>query len=470
MLGVLVNRYDLTELNEITGNREGMGESGEVYIVGKEGYMITKSRFIEGAVFSQKVDTEPVRLFQRHRKVMTGIYPDYRGILVVGASMGDEIFREFGFDWTVLAEIDVSEAFAPVKALAWRIVWVGLSAGFLVTIVAVFFSQVIVKPVRELILVSQEVAGGNLKQDVKASRHDEIGVLINAFNSMVGNLRLLVDQLQDAIGHISTSSMEILSSSEEQSSGTSELAASITEITATVEELSTSAKNIATHAESVEKVAMDTEDTGYEGMESVSTSIRIMEKIKEVTKDSANKIILLSEKSQKIGEVLGIIKEIAGETHLLALNASIEASAAGEFGKRFSVVAAEVRRLAERTKSSAEEIKTVVSEILTSTNTAVLSTEQSVKNVEKGVEVVQKVGQSIESNLGLIKQTTDASKQIVMATQQQKSATEQVAGTMRELSAVVKQTADGLKQSAAAVAELNKLADNFREIAKKFKT
>lgn len=470
VLGVIVNRYDLTGLNEIACNREGMGQSGEVYIVNKDGYMITESRFIENAVFRQKVDTEPVKLFRNQGKIMTGIYPDYRGMSVVGASMGDDMSGEFGFGWTILAERDVAEAFAPIRALALKVLWLSVGSGLFVVLVAVVFARLTVKPVRELIKVSRHIGEGKLDQEVKLHRHDEIGDLIRVFNYMLESLRLLVKQTQEAIAHISSASMEILSISEEQSGGTAELAASVSEITATIEELSTSAKNIAGHAESVARIAEDSESTGYQGVESISASIRIMEEIKKVTQDSADKILLMSQKSQRIGDVLGIIKEIAGETHLLALNASIEASAAGEFGKRFGVVAAEVRRLSERTKSSAEEIRSIVSEIQTSTNAAVLSTEQSVKNVEKGVEIAQKVGQSIESNVSLVKQTADASRQIVMSTHQQKSATEQVAGTMREISEVVKQTAAGLKQSSAAVAELNKLADDFKEIVRKFKT
>ena len=194
-----------------------------------------------------------------------------------------------------------------------------------------------------------------------------------------------------------------------------------------------------------------------------------MEEIKETTKDSMKKVASFSEKSQKIGDVLGMIKGIASETHLLALNASIEASSAGEFGKRFGVVAGEVRRLAERTKTYAEEIKNIVSEIQVSTNAAVLSIEQNVRNVDKGVDVIREAGQAIESNLGFIQKTSDASRQIVMTTQQQRSATEQVAGTMREISEVVKQTAAGLKQSAAAVAELNTTADELKETVKHFK-
>ena len=343
------------------------------------------------------------------------------------------------------------------------------AAGIMTVIIAIFSAFATVKPIQELIKVSKHIGEGNLDHEVKVQSYDEIGTLINAFNAMIGNMRILIKQSQESIMRVSSVTSEIMSSSEEQASGISELAASVGEITSTIEELSISAKQIAANAESVAKVAEDSETTCHHGMEAVSASIHIMEDIKGVTKDSSGKILSLSEKAQKIGDVLGIIKEIAGETHLLALNASIEASAAGEFGKRFGVVAAEVRRLAERTKISAEEIKGVVSEIQVATNAAVLSTEQGVKNVEKGVEVVQKAGQSIESILNLTRGTTDASRQIVMATQQQKSATEQVAGTMREISEVVGQTAAGLKQSTAAVAELNKLADDSKEVIKKFR-
>ena len=115
------------------------------------------------------------------------------------------------------------------------------------------------------------------------------------------------------------------------------------------------------------------------------------------------KVASFSEKSQKIGDVLAMIREIASETHLLALNASIGGVVRREFGKRFSVVAAEVRRLAERTKTYAEEIKNVVSEIQVSTNAAVLSIEQSVRNVDKGGGGNSGAGQAIDSNLGLIR-------------------------------------------------------------------
>ena len=462
-VGCVILEINVKGIYEMLADREGLGETFETYIVNKENFIVSESRFIKDAVLKVKVDTLGVNEGLKG-KAGIAFYPGYRNILVIGSWHPIK-----HINWVLLSEINEKEGLAPMRAATTIQIILVSAAGIMTVIIAIFSAFATVKPIQELIKVSKHIGEGNLDHEVKVQSYDEIGTLINAFNAMIGNMRILIKQSQESIMRVSSVTSEIMSSSEEQASGISELAASVGEITSTIEELSISAKQIAANAESVAKVAEDSETTCHHGMEAVSASIHIMEDIKGVTKDSSGKILSLSEKAQKIGDVLGIIKEIAGETHLLALNASIEASAAGEFGKRFGVVAAEVRRLAERTKISAEEIKVVVSEIQVATNAAVLSTEQGVKNVEKGVEVVQKAGQSIESILNLTRGTTDASRQIVMATQQQKSATEQVAGTMREISEVVGQTAAGLKQSTAAVAELNKLADDSKEVIKKFR-
>jgi len=463
-VGCVMLEINVKGIYEMLADHEGLGETFETYIVNQEKFMVSESRFINDAELKVKADTLGVNEGLKG-KAGIAIYPDYRSIPVIGSWHPIK-----HINWILLSEIDEKEGFATMRAAMTIQIILVSAAGIMTVIIAIFSAFATVKPVQELIKVSKHIGEGKLDQEVKVQSYDEIGTLINVFNAMIGTMRLLITQSQESIMRVSSVTSEIMSSSEEQSSGISELAASVGEITSTIEELSSSAKQIAANAESVAKVAEDSETTCHHGMEAVSASIHIMEDIKGVTKDSSGKILSLSEKAQKIGDVLGIIKEIAGETHLLALNASIEASAAGEFGKRFGVVAAEVRRLAERTKTSAEEIKGVVSEIQVATNAAVLSTELGVKNVEKGVEVVQKAGQSIESILNSTKETTEASRQIVMATQQQKSATEQVAGTMREISEVVGQTAAGLKQSTATIAELNKMADDLKEIVKKFKT
>ncbi len=463
-VGYVVVEAGLDRIYNILSDREGLEETGETYLVNREKLMISESRFLRDTVLKVKVDTLGVNEGLSGKSGVT-IYPDYRNSPVFGSWHPIKYTK-----WVLLAELDVAEAFAPVETN--RLYQIALVSGVIIMVVfiAIFSARATARPVHELITVSECVGKGDLSHDIIIQGHDEIGKLVKMFQSMVENLRLLITQTQESISRISSVSMEMLSSSEEQASGSAELAASVGEITATVEELSSSAKQVAMNAELVAKMAGDSELTGNQGKESISESIHIMEEIKETTKDSMKKVASFSEKSQKIGDVLVMIREIASETHLLALNASIEASSAGEFGKRFGVVATEVRRLAERTKAYAEEIKNVVTEIQASTSAAVLSIEQSVKNVDKGAGVIRGAGQTIDSNLELIGKTSDASRQIVMATQQQRSATEQVAATMKEIAEVVKQSSIGLKQFTVAIADMNKLADEFKVMVGRYKT
>jgi signal transduction histidine kinase len=183
VLGVLVNHYNLAGLNEITTNREGMGETGEVYLVNSDGVMLTESRFIEGAPLKQVVDTEPVRRVAESGEEMVGIYHDYRGMTVVGASM---FLSEYG--WTLLAEIDKAEAFAPLNRLRLVALIVGLVAAAAVTGVGVVFAFSTSRPIRRLTDATRRFAGGDLKSRVKIRRRDEIGELAGSFNTMAEGL------------------------------------------------------------------------------------------------------------------------------------------------------------------------------------------------------------------------------------------------------------------------------------------
>jgi methyl-accepting chemotaxis protein len=474
-------------------DEKGIKEYWEINTVNQEKYF----RYMLPLVVKEAC----LKCHESKEKVPAFISEKYKNDTAVGYHVGD-----------VRGALSLKVPYILVSQAIWNGFWHLVIITVIITSVCISvvfcLSKVFVtSPLQEVIGVSRYLGEGKLDQEVKAlRRNDEIGALIRVFNDMIAGMRLLamraatvsegdltsdldekgdlarafnlmvkslrslIRGCQESIVRISSVSMQMLSNSEEQASGSAELAASVGEITATIEELSSSAKQIALHAESMSKVAVDSETTGHRGMEYVTASVQIMGETKAATKDSAKKIYSLSERSQKIGEVLGTIQEIADETHLLALNASIEASSAGESGKRFSVVASEVRRLAERTKTYAGEIGDIVSEMQASTNTAVLSVEQSVKNVEMGEDAIQKAGHAIESNISLIEKTTDAVRQIAMAAQQQRSATEQVAGTMKEISVVVKQTATGVKQSTATIAELTKLAEDFKEVVEKFKT
>ena len=371
--------------------------------------------------------------------------------------------------WRTVLLMRTDVAFAPLTRLFWTIIGLSVVLAGVAAGVSVYWSNQFSRPITSLVPFLRSVASGDLSRDITLDRHDELGMLADAANEMSAQLRGLILELQEAASRITTASTQVLSTAEQHASGSVQQAASISQVTATMEELTNTAKQIAQSATSVEKIADDSASAAHAGYTSVGEALEAMEAIRRRVADISGKTLLLGERSQRISEVLNLIKDIAGEIHLLAVNAAIESAAAGEHGKRFAVVAGEVRRLAERTRESAEEIKSIVGEIQSATNTSVLATEQGVKEVENGVSLATKARGSLEEIIQMVDRTTQAIRQITFATQQQQSASEQIVQTMREVAEVTQQAAAGMKQSANSVGELNTLADEFKTRIRQFK-
>ncbi len=371
--------------------------------------------------------------------------------------------------WRTILLMRTDVAFAPLGNLLWTIIVLSIVLGTIAAAGSLYWATQFSRPIMSLVPFLKSVAGGDLSHGISIKRSDELGMLADAANDMANQLRKLLQDLQQASIQITGASTQVLTTAEEHASGSVQQAASIAQVTATMEELTNTAKQIAMSATSVEKIADDSAQAAHAGYDSVGEALEAMEKIRRRVADISGKTLLLGERSQRISEVLNLIKDIAGEIHLLAVNAAIESAAAGEHGKRFAVVASEVRRLAERTRESAEEIKGIVGEIQSATNTSVLATEQGVKEVENGVSLATRARGSLEQIIQMVDRTTQAIRQITFATQQQQSASEQIVQTMREVAEVTRQAASGMKQSANSVGELNLLADQFKTRIKEFK-
>jgi methyl-accepting chemotaxis protein len=371
--------------------------------------------------------------------------------------------------WRTMLLMRTDVAFAPLTNLLWTIVLLSIVLGTLAAAGSLYWATQFSRPIMSLVPFLKSVASGDLSNGISIQRRDELGMLADAANDMADQLRKLLQDLQQASIQITGASTQVLTAAEEHASGSVQQAASIAQVTATMEELTNTAKQIAMSATSVEKIADDSARAAHAGYDSVGEALEAMETIRRRVADISGKTLLLGERSQRISEVLNLIKDIAGEIHLLAVNAAIESAAAGEHGKRFAVVASEVRRLAERTRESAEEIKGIVGEIQSATNTSVLATEQGVKEVESGVSLATRARGSLEEIIQMVDRTTQAIRQITFATQQQQSASEQIVLTMREVADVTRDAASGMKQSANSVGELNLLADQFKTRIREFK-
>jgi methyl-accepting chemotaxis protein len=270
---------------------------------------------------------------------------------------------------------------------------------------------------------------GEIGHKAIVKSEDEFGTLAKSYNQMLDLIVYLITQTQESSKRLAQSSSEILSATEQQASGAAEQAASISQTTATMEELAATYRQIADNADSVVRMAEATLGSAESGQQAVMNTMESLEQIKTRAQSSANKILALGERSQQIGQVLSIINNIADQTKILALNAAIEAARAGEAGKGFSVVAIEIRKLAESVVDSTREISTIMTEIQSAANDLVISTEQELKQVGEGVELGHVTSDSLEQILDMIEQTTSSAKEISVATQQQRTATEQVVAT-----------------------------------------
>ncbi|HUT74537.1 MAG TPA: methyl-accepting chemotaxis protein [Armatimonadota bacterium] len=335
-------------------------------------------------------------------------------------------------------------------------------------LIVIALGRSVTRPLEQLVTAAQRVARGDLTFEIDDSRRDEMGQLSGVFNNMVRSLRALIKHMQDGIVQIGAASSDIEGLAEQQTASSVDQAVSVEEVTSSLEELAASAAGIADRSESVVTTAEETVAAAIGGQHTVSAALEGMDRIRETVQNIAASSVRLGDRSQKIGDVLNIIQEIASETHLLAVNAAIESAAAGEHGRRFAVVAGEVRRLAERSRASAEEIASLVAEIQGAISASVMATEQGTKEVGVGVELARGVDSALQEIVALIEKTTRTAREISLATQQQRAASDQVVAVIRGIADNARDAAEGMRKASGLVNQLTSLAAGFEEESSRF--
>jgi len=292
----------------------------------------------------------------------------------------------------------IEEEAAGVQASSTMILLVVLGVGVGVAIAVGFFlAQSISKPVLKVVKVAQAIAKGDLSsEDVKIKSKDEVGQLGNALNEMSANLNDMVSQVASAVSEIASSTQQLSATSEEMAAGAEEQTSQTSQVATSVEEMSATVQEVAKNAKNASDSSGEAGKTAGEGGEIVGQTVSEMEKIAKSVSDLQVVIQGLNKNSEKIGDIVGVIDDVADQTNLLALNAAIEAARAGEQGRGFAVVADEVRKLAERTTASTKEIADMVKSIQGDTSQAVSSMEEAGKEVKEGVGVAGKAGNALK--------------------------------------------------------------------------
>ncbi|HSU84763.1 MAG TPA: methyl-accepting chemotaxis protein [Thermoanaerobaculia bacterium] len=288
--------------------------------------------------------------------------------------------------------------------------------------------------------------------------------LANATNA----LDVLAQQIQASSIEVASAANSVNEIASELASGSSEQAASVVEITAAMEELARTASQIAGNASSQADLAQAAEESGTTGQVAVEEAVDGVEEVKKRIAGIASRAEILGNRSKEIYRVLDLITEIAQETHILSLNAAIEAAAAGDHGRRFSVVAEEVRRLAQRSQESVESVRNLLDEFAGSIRTTVVATEEGSKEAGRVLERARSAASAIEDLRGSSSDTARVAREISLATQQQNAASDEVVLTLKEVSQVVQRMADGLKHFTETADRLNRLGLVIQMLAQSF--
>jgi methyl-accepting chemotaxis protein len=374
--------------------------------------------------------------------------------------------------------------------------------------VAFFISRAIANPIKAIAKVADDVSMGDIQHEIHFNSKDEIGVLAesfrrlidymkslavaaeriaandltvqitpkgdkdvlgNAFKTMTTNLTAMIRQVTDNSTQLVSAATEIASSSEQMARGSQEQTGQTSQVSSAVEEMTATIVESSKNAGEAAGQAKEAANAARMGNQVVSQTIEGMNRIAQVVQESAKTVQELAKSSDKIGEIIGVIDDIADQTNLLALNAAIEAARAGEQGRGFAVVADEVRKLAERTGKATKEITDMIKGIQNDTKGAVAGMEQGINEVQQGRELADKAGESLTAIASFSQKVMDMIQQIATAAEEQSAASEQIARSVEGIARVTKENATGVEQSAAAAEQLNRQAEGLQKMVSRFK-
>lgn len=339
-----------------------------------------------------------------------------------------------------------------------RIILLGNLLGFaLIALVAVVTRLSITHRLGKFQQFVTSVGEGDLTQAAAQEGGDELGKLAHGLNQMVGRMRHMATRTRAITESLNSAAMDILASARQQSAVTGQQVAAYQETNATMQQVSKSGFQISEKAKQVTVTAEAVSIANTSGLDAVQKTNQTVEAIHEQAEAVAQNILSLSEKTQAVGDILATVNDIAEQSHLLALNAAIEAAAAGEHGRSFSVVAGEIKNLADQSKAATVQVKTILGDIQKEINTSVMLTEEAVKRVDLGKHQADLAASAIRNMAANIDQSVQAFQQIVAGTNQQQIGFENVMQAMKDLSRGSEQAASSTRQTEKAAATLTDL-------------
>ncbi|GFO68063.1 methyl-accepting chemotaxis protein [Geomonas limicola] len=325
------------------------------------------------------------------------------------------------------------------------------------------------RPIQRAIAYLQAMARGDLSQNISALRKNEFSKMISAMAELQDAMRSIISGIKSTADHLEESSGQLSATSTQIVAGTEDASVQSGVVTTSVDDMASISCTIAENCQEMSNSAQKTSTATRSGAETIDKMRSIMGEIEQMVIGTMEAVKALGTNSERIGDIVVAIEDIADQTNLLALNAAIEAARAGEQGRGFAVVADEVRNLAERTSRSTREIQSIIGALQGDVKNVVNSMEQSASSVRNGAVDVQHSSEAMNVIKGHIEPLLNYVGQVAAAAQQQSQTTSGITGSMRNISQVIQVAAAGAHQTEHAAVELSRSSRELQQMVNRFK-
>lgn len=338
----------------------------------------------------------------------------------------------------------------------------GLLAAWIIT------RQIIV-PLRQTLAAAERVANGDLRQDLPTNRRDELGQLQASMQRMTQGLRELIGGIGDGVTQIASAAEQLSAVTEQTSAGVNNQKVETDQVATAMNEMAATVHEVARNAEQASEAAAMADQQAREGDRVVSEAVNQIERLASEVVNSSEAMNQLKAESDKIGSVLDVIKSVAQQTNLLALNAAIEAARAGEAGRGFAVVADEVRSLAQRTQQSTEEIEELIAGLQSGTQRVASVMDASRQLTDSSVELTRRAGSSLETITHTVSSIQAMNQQIATAAEQQSATAEEINRSVMNVRDISDQTSAASEETASSSVELARLGTHLQGLVGRFR-
>ncbi|MDI2593303.1 methyl-accepting chemotaxis protein [Pseudomonas sp. 681] len=373
-----------------------------------------------------------------------------------------DVSKKLTVSQTVVRDTDAASAKNLLLLASLLAVAFGLLAAWAIT-------RQIVIPLSQTLKVAERVAAGDLTHNLVSLRQDELGQLQRAMQSMTVGLRELIGGISDGVTQIASAAEELSAVTEQTSAGVNSQKVETDQVATAMHEMTATVQEVARNAEEASEAAVAADQQAREGDKVVGEAIAQIERLALEVGNSTAAMGELKRESDKIGSVLDVIKSVAQQTNLLALNAAIEAARAGEAGRGFAVVADEVRSLAQRTQKSTEEIEQLIVGLQAGTQQVATIMDNSRSLTDSSVELTRRAGGSLESITRTVSAIQSMNQQIAAAAEQQSAVAEEINRSVLNVRDVSEQTSAASEETAASSVELARLGTHLQMLVGRFK-